>query len=82
MYCLKFSYFISKGYDSGCLFRLSLSDVCNKVMNNVINIDETNPKIYLQQHPLYPSFTVPSKGLCHIYLLSLQQYFLYLVFYM
>jgi hypothetical protein len=38
----KFSTFVGKGYESGNLFRLSLSDVCNKVANNVINVDETN----------------------------------------
>ena len=37
----KFGTFIGKGYESGGLFRLSLSDVCNKVTYNVINIDET-----------------------------------------
>jgi hypothetical protein len=29
--------FIGKGYDSGGLFHLSLHDVCNKSMNNVIS---------------------------------------------
>ena len=38
----KFGTFIGKGYDSGGLFRLSLSDDCNKVVNNIINIDESN----------------------------------------
>ena len=38
----KFGTFVGKGYKSGGLFRLSLSDVCNKVENNVINIDELN----------------------------------------
>jgi len=38
----KFGTFIGKGYDSGGLFRLSLSDDCNKVVNNVINVDESN----------------------------------------
>ena len=38
----KFGTFIGKGYESGWLFRFSLSDVCNKVANNVINIDESN----------------------------------------
>ena len=36
----KFGIFDGKGYESGDLFRLSLSDVCNKVAYNVINIDE------------------------------------------
>ena len=38
----KFGTFIRKGYNSGGLFRLSLSDDCNKVVNNVINVDESN----------------------------------------
>ena len=38
----KFGTFVGKGYESGGLFRLSLSDVCNKVAYNVINIDESN----------------------------------------
>ena len=38
----KFGTFIGKGYNSGGLFRLSLSDDCNKVVNNVINVDESN----------------------------------------
>jgi hypothetical protein len=32
----KYVTFVEKGYDSGGLFRLSLHDVCNKSMNNVI----------------------------------------------
>jgi transposase InsO family protein len=38
----KFGTFVGKDYESGGLFRLSLSDVCNKVAYNVINVDETN----------------------------------------
>jgi hypothetical protein len=37
----KFGIFVGKGYDSGGLFRFSLDD-CNKVVNNVVNIDEFN----------------------------------------
>jgi hypothetical protein len=33
----KYKTFVGKGYDSGGLFRLSLHDVCNKSMNNVIS---------------------------------------------
>ena len=33
---------MEKGYDSGGLFRLSLSEDCNKVVNNVVNVDESN----------------------------------------
>jgi hypothetical protein len=32
----KYGIFVEKGYDSGGLFHLSLHDVCNKSMNNVI----------------------------------------------
>jgi hypothetical protein len=33
----KYGTFVGKGYDSGDLFRLSLYDVCNKSVNNVIS---------------------------------------------
>jgi hypothetical protein len=33
----KYGTFVGKGYDSGGLFRLSLHDVCNKYVNNVIS---------------------------------------------
>jgi hypothetical protein len=33
----KYGIFVGKGYDSGGLFRLSLHDVCNKYVNNVIS---------------------------------------------
>jgi hypothetical protein len=33
----KYVTFVEKGYDSGCLFRLSLHDMCNKSVNNVIS---------------------------------------------
>jgi len=35
----KFGTFVEKGYESGGLFLLSLSDVCNKVAYNIINVD-------------------------------------------
>ena len=35
-----FGTFIGKGYESGGLFHFSLSNVCNKVAYNVINVDE------------------------------------------
>ena len=38
----KFGTFVGKGYDSGGLFRFSLDDGCNKVVNNVVNVDESN----------------------------------------
>jgi hypothetical protein len=33
----KYETFVGKGYDSGGLFRLSLHDVCNQSVNNVLN---------------------------------------------
>jgi hypothetical protein len=33
----KYETFVGKGYNSGDLFRLSLHDVCNKSVNNVIS---------------------------------------------
>jgi hypothetical protein len=33
----KYGTFVGKGYDSGAFFRLSLHDVCNKSVNNVIS---------------------------------------------
>jgi hypothetical protein len=33
----KYGTFVGKGYDNGGLFRLSLHDVCNKSVNNVIS---------------------------------------------
>jgi hypothetical protein len=38
----KYGNFVGKGYESGGLFRLSLSENCNNVVNNVMNIDESN----------------------------------------
>ena len=38
----KYGTFVGKGYESGGLFRLSLSDVCNKVGNHVYNNSESN----------------------------------------
>ena len=38
----KFGTFIGKGYECGGLFRLSLSDICNKVVNHVCTTTESN----------------------------------------
>ena len=38
----KYGTFVGKGYESGGLFRLSLSDVCNKVVNHICNNSESN----------------------------------------
>ena len=37
---LKYGSFVDKGYDCGGLFRLSLHDVCNKLVNSVDIFDE------------------------------------------
>jgi hypothetical protein len=34
--------FVGKGYDYGCLFRLSLHDVCNKIVNSTNFSDESD----------------------------------------
>jgi hypothetical protein len=39
----KYGTFVGKGYDSGGLFRFSLSDDCNYIVNHVVNVnDESN----------------------------------------
>ena len=38
----KYGTFVGKGYESGGLFRLSLSDVCNKVVNHICNNSESS----------------------------------------
>ena len=38
----KFGTFVGKGYECGGLFRLSLLDVCNKVVNHVCSNSESN----------------------------------------
>jgi hypothetical protein len=38
----KYENFDGKGYESGGLFRLSLSKDCNNAVNNAMNIDESN----------------------------------------
>ena len=43
MLCRDMEHLLEKGYDCEALFRLSLlDDVCNKVMNNVNVLDESN----------------------------------------
>jgi hypothetical protein len=39
---LKYGTFIGKGYDCRALFRLSLHDVCNKIVNNAIIPNDSN----------------------------------------
>ena len=74
----KFGTFIGKGYDSGGLFRLSLSDACNKVVNNVVNVDESNVwhsrlchinfgcMTRLASLSLIPKFTLVKNSKCHV----------------
>jgi hypothetical protein len=37
VYCQSMGHLLEKGYDGGGLSRLSLHDVCNKFVNNVIS---------------------------------------------
>ena len=74
----KFGNFIGKGYNSGGLFRLSLSDDCNKVVNNVINVDESNVwysrfchinfgcMMRLANLSLIPKFNFVKNSKCHV----------------
>ena len=74
----KFGTFVGKGYDSGGLFRFSLSDDCNKVVNNVINVDESNVwhsrlchvnfgcMSRLASLSLIPKFTSVKNSKCHV----------------
>jgi hypothetical protein len=38
----KYGNFVGKGYKNGGLFHLSLSENCNNIGNNIMNIDESN----------------------------------------
>jgi hypothetical protein len=38
----KYGNFVRKGYESRGLFCLSLLEDCNNIVNNVLNIDESN----------------------------------------
>jgi hypothetical protein len=49
----KYGIFVGKDYDSGGLFRLSLHDVCNKSMNNVVS-----NKAYIWHHDFVTSILV------------------------
>ena len=74
----KFGTFVGKGYESGGLFRLSLTDVCNKVAYNIINVDETNVwhsrlchvnfgcMMRLANLSLIPQFTFVKNSKCHV----------------
>jgi hypothetical protein len=72
----KFGNFVGKGYECGGLFRLSLSDVCNKVVNQVCNDSLSN--VWHSQHVnfgcmtrlakmnLIPEFTVVKGSKCQV----------------
>jgi hypothetical protein len=74
----KYGNFVGKGYESGGLFRLSLSENCNNVVNNVMNIDESNIwhsrlchinfgcMAQLANLSLIPKSTVVKGSKCHV----------------
>jgi hypothetical protein len=74
----KYGNFVGKGYESGSLFRLSLSEECNNVVNNVMNIDESNVwhsrlchinfrcMAWLANLSLIPKFTLVNSSKCHV----------------
>jgi hypothetical protein len=74
----KYGNFVDKGYESGGLFRLSLSENCNNVVNNVMNIDESNVwhsrlchinfscMARLENLSLIPKFTIVKGSKCHV----------------
>ena len=78
MRCSKFGILIGKSYESVDLFRFSLSDICNKVTDNVINVDESNIwhsrlchinfgcMMRLANLSLIPKFTFVKNSKCHI----------------
>ena len=74
----KFGTFVEKGYESRGLFRLSLTDVCNKVAYNIINVDEINVwhsrlchvnfgcMMRLANLSLIPKFTFVKNSKCYV----------------
>jgi hypothetical protein len=81
----KYENFIGKGYDSGGLFRLSLSHECNKFVKHVVNtIDESSvwhSRLYhvnfgymarLANLSLIPKFTLVQNSKCHVCVASKQ----------
>jgi hypothetical protein len=74
----KYENFVGKCYESGDLFRLSLSENCNNIVNNVVNIDESNVwhsrlchinfgcMTRLANLSLIPKFTVVKGSKCHV----------------
>ena len=74
----KFGTFVGKDYESGGLFCLSLSYICNKVAYNIINVDESNIchsrlchvnfgcMMHLANLSLIPKFTFVKNSKCHV----------------
>jgi hypothetical protein len=80
----KFGNFVNKGYECGGLFRLSLSDVCNKVVNHVCNNSLSNVwhsrlchvnfgcMTRLAKMNLIPKFTIVKGSKCQVYVQAKQ----------
>jgi hypothetical protein len=74
----RYGTFVGKGYDCRGLFRLSLLDVCNKVMNTVDISNESDlwySRLYhvnfgclmrLANMNLFPKFNVVKGSKCHV----------------
>jgi hypothetical protein len=75
----KYENFVDVGYESEGLFRLSLSEYCNNVVNNIMNFDKPNiwhSRFYhinfgymaqLANLSLILKFTLVKGSRCHIY---------------
>jgi hypothetical protein len=82
----KHGQFIGKGYDYGCLFRLSLVDFCNKLVNYICDtindsLSVWHSRLYhvnfglmsrLSNLSLIPDFTIAKDSKCHSYAQSKQ----------
>jgi hypothetical protein len=78
MCCVETWYFVGKGYDCGGLFRLSLHDVCNKMVNSINFSDESDLwhsrfchasfgcLMRLANINLIPKFNLVKKSKCHV----------------
>jgi len=74
----KYGNFVGKVYDSGDLFRFSLSTDCNKVVDNIVNVDESivwhlrlchvnfGCMIRLANLSLISKFTLVKNSKCHV----------------
>ena len=74
----KYGSFVGKGYDCGGLFRLSLHDVCNKMVNSVDVSDESDlwhsrfchanygSLMRLANLNLIPKFKLVKRSKCHV----------------